>query len=335
MIIRLSTLGNVAMLVPTLTQLSMTYPDDRFVLVALKPLQPLLYGLDNFRFHEADAQVEAGRGLWQLAKQIAAYQPSKVFDLQGDYRGMLLRWMMRLRHIPTACIRRGAAERRRLIRLGAERCNRIKTESERYYDTFVAGGLRPTGDVLPMKVNSEALSDVKQLFGEKKGHWIGIAPFAKHVSNVLPYKTMKELIGYYAHQPDTRVFLFGGGHIEIEMLRQWSSLWPNVESVSDRLSMGGELELMRLIDGMICMDSANQHLAAIVGCPILSIWCGTHPYMGFAAWGKANTQMLSLPLTCRPCSIHGTNTCKYRNFACKAITSEQIAERFNSMLSNK
>ena len=332
MIIRLSSLGNVAMLVPTLTQLSRTYPDDRFVLVSLKPLQPLLNGLTNFRFHEAPAEVEQGRGLARLAAQIAAYQPNKVFDLQGDYRGRLLRWLLRWKHIPVFGIDRGSKERRRLMRMGFERCGPIKTESERYYDTFALGGLQPAGDVPLMPIDDEAKQNVLQLFGSKQERWIGIAPFAKHLSNVLPYKTMKEVIGYYAAQQDTRVFLFGAGRVETEMLKQWASLWPNVESVTNQLPLSGELELMRMIDGLLCMDSANQHLAALVGCPILSIWCGTHPYMGYAAWGKSNTQILSLPITCRPCSIHGTDQCKYRNFACKAFTSEQIIEHFDKML---
>lgn len=335
MIIRLSSLGNVAMLVPTLTQLSRTYANDRFVLVSLKPLQPLLNGLSNFRFHEASEDVEHGHGLLRLAGQIAGYKPDKVFDLQGDYRGQLLRWMLRWRHIPVYGIDRGSKERRKLMRLGFDRCNPIKTESERYYDTFTMGGLQPAGDVPLIPIDEQAKEKVTHLFGEKKERWIGIAPFAKHLSNILPYKTMKEVIGHYATQTDTRVFLFGAGHVETEMLRQWASLWPNVESVTNQLQLSGELELMRMVDGLLCMDSANQHLGALVGCPILSIWCGTHPYMGYAAWGKANTQVLSLPITCRPCTIHGTDRCKYRNFACKAFSSEQIIERFDKMLDGK
>ena len=276
--------------------------------------------------------MEHSHGLYRLFKQIMALHPTKVFDVQDDLRTRFVRYLLKWHNVPTRAIHTGMRERRALSRKGYESAAPLKPEVERYADTFRDGGIVPAGEVPVMLVNPEAAKKVSELFGPKKGRWIGIAPFAKHLSNVLPFKTMKEIIAIYAAQPDTRIFLFGAGHVETEMLRQWASLWPNVESVTNQLPLDGELELMRHIDGLLCMDSANQHLAALVGCPTLSIWCGTHTYMGFAAWGKANTQVLSLPVTCRPCSIHGTERCKYRNFACKALTVEQIVGRFDKML---
>lgn len=322
------------MLVPVVTQLSKTYPNDEFIVVALKPLADLFYGLTNVRFHEASSEVEHSHGLYRLYKQIVAFNPTKVFDLQDDFRTRAVRYLLRWKKVPVRVINLGSRERRALSRTGYENATPLKPEVDRYADTFRDGGLVPAGDVPLMPVNMHAAQQVEQLFGQKKGRWIGIAPFAKHLSNVLPFKTMKDVIAYYAQQPDTRIFLFGAGHVETEMLRQWASLWDNVESVTNQLALDGELELMRRIDALLCMDSANQHLAALVGCPTLSIWCGTHTYMGFAAWGKANTQVLSLPVSCRPCSIHGTERCKYRNFACKAFTPEAIIERFNKLLIN-
>lgn len=331
-ILRLSSLGNVAMLVPIVTQLSQTYPNDEFIVISLKPLEALFYGLKNVRFIEAAPEVEHARGLYRLSKQIRAFNPAKVFDVQNDFRTRIVRYFLHCHKITTSTINTGMRERRALSRTGYEQNSPLKPEVERYADTFRNGGITPAGEVPVIAINPSAEAKVKELFGEKKGRWIGIAPFAKHLSNVLPYKTMKDVISAYAQEPDTRIFLFGAGHVETEMLRQWASLWDNVESVTNQLPLDGELELMRKIDGLLCMDSANQHLAALVGCPTLSIWCGTHTYMGFAAWGKANTQIMSLPVTCRPCSIHGTEKCKYRNFACKAFTAEQIVERFNKLL---
>lgn len=331
-VLRLSSLGNVAMLVPVMNQLSQTYPNDEFVVMSLKPLADLFYGLKNVRFVEVAPELEHSHKLCSLAKQIKALNPAKVFDLQNDFRTRVVRYVLHFYAIPTCTIDLGTRERRALSRAGFEKSTPLKPEVERYADTFRSGGLIPAGEVPLMKVNTQAAEKVQALFGKKTERWIGIAPFAKHLSNVLPYKTMKDVIGYYAQQPNTRIFLFGAGHVETEMLRQWASLWDNVESVTNQLPLDGELELMRQTDALLCMDSANQHLAALVGCPTLSIWCGTHTYMGFAAWGKANTQILSLPVSCRPCSIHGTERCRYRNFACKALSPELIIERFNKLL---
>lgn len=319
------------MLVPVVAELSQANPDDEFVVMALKPLADLFHGLPNVRYHEVEHEVEFGHGLLGLYRQIRAYQPTQVFDLQDDRRTRVLRLLLWLNKVPVSTIYTGRREHIALIRAGYEQSTPLKPELERYADTFKAGRLMLNDDEWLVPVNPTGVKKVEQVFGRKHGRWIGIAPFAKHQSNMLPYRTMKEVIAYYAQQPDTRIFLFGAGHIEAEMLRQWASLWENVESVTNQLALDGELELMRQIDGLLCMDSANQHLAALVGCKTLSIWCGTHPFMGFATQSKTN-QILSLPVSCRPCTVHGTEKCVYRNFACKAFTADMITERFNAVI---
>lgn len=323
------------MLVPVVAQLSRSYPDDEFVVIALKPLAALFHGLNNVRYVEATQDVESLQGLYRLTRQILSYSPSKVFDLQGDWRTRVVRWLLRWKGVPVFVTDSGSREQRALIHAGYDHSSPIKPETVRYADTFRKGGLTPTGETHLIPQNDAAADKVQRLFGSKSGRWIGIAPFAKHLSNVLPYKTMKAVIAHYAKQPDTRIFLFGAGHVEAEMLRQWASLWDNVESVTNHLALDGELELMRMIDGLLCMDSANQHLAALVGCPTMSVWCGTHPDMGFAARGKVEMQVLSLPVSCRPCTVHGTEHCKYHNFACKALTPEMIIEQFDKLLNKE
>jgi ADP-heptose:LPS heptosyltransferase len=89
-----------------------------------------------------------------------------------------------------------------------------------------------------------------------------------------------------------------------------------------------ELELMRSLDAMICMDSANQHLSSLVGLRAISIWCATHPMIGFAGWKqKADDMIQRQDLRCRPCACHGANHCKYGNYACREIEPETIIKR--------
>ena len=334
-VLRLSSLSNVAMLASVMARLSRAYPDDEFVVMALKPLADMFYGLPNVHYHEVNPDKESSCGVYGLYRQVMAYAPTRVFDLQADLRTRMLGWLLRWNKVPVSVLPSVRREQRALIRMGTEHSAPLLPEEERYAATFMMGGLEPKGERQLLPVNAEAVAKVQQLFGTKNGRWVGIAPFAKHRSNILSYKTMKEVIAYYAGRENTKVFLFGAGYIKTEMLRQWASLWDNVESVSNQLPLDGELELMRLIDGLLCMDSANQHLGALVGCRMLSIWCGTHPFMGSAAQCTTQMQILSLPVSCRPCSVHGTNTCKYRNFACKALTAEMIIERFDKLLGNK
>jgi ADP-heptose:LPS heptosyltransferase len=109
------------------------------------------------------------------------------------------------------------------------------------------------------------------------------------------------------------------------MLRQWSTVFPRTESVAGVVQLKEELELMRQLDVMICMDSANQHLSSLVGLRAISVWCATHPIIGFAGWKQDPNDIIQRhDLRCRPCTCHGTNHCRYGNYACRQIEAETI-----------
>ena len=145
---------------------------------------------------------------------------------------------------------------------------------------------------------------------------------------MLPYRVTKEVIQRLTEDEQTRVFLFGAGKIECEMLRQWASVFPRTESVAGTLRLEEELELMRQLDVMICMDSANQHLSSLVGLRAVSVWCATHPIIGFMGWKQDPKDIIQRQdLRCRPCTCHGTNHCRYGNYACRQIKAETIIEQ--------
>ena len=50
LIIRLATLGNVAMTVPVVASLSKRYPNDRFILAAKKDLSAMFASMPNVEF---------------------------------------------------------------------------------------------------------------------------------------------------------------------------------------------------------------------------------------------------------------------------------------------
>ena len=319
------------MSVPVVTSLSRRYPADTFVVVSRNRLASLFFGLPNVRFHEAELH-NGIKSIIQLFHELRAYHIDAVVDLQNTLRSYVLRTLFRMKHIPIYVINYGRKEKRHFILRGYKHSAPLKTEFARYADTFRQAGLESDDSFEAMPVNEQAQASVLQRYGAKTGTWIGIAPFAKNPSNMLPYRITKEVIAHYSRQPNTRVYLFGAGRIECEMLRQWASIFPNGVSVAGQLPLEEEIELMRSLDVLVGMDSANQHLGALAGACTVSIWCGTHPAMGFAAWKQPEERMLQTRLSCRPCTIHGTKKCKYHNFACTDISAQQIIQLINNQL---
>ena len=326
LVLRFSSLGNVAMLVPVLDIVARSNPHARFVVVARKRLGDLFCGMNNVSFlsveTEENGKTESVRSVYRRLKK--DYDITTVLDLQNNMKSRFLSFMFRLSGIPCLLIRRDKVAERRLLRKGYAESAPLTTQFEQYADVFRRAGLSMNADFNSLPVNAGAAGDVMHRFSEKNGSWLGIAPFAKSKTNMLPYRISKEVIAHFAAKQGTRIFLFGAGRVECDMLRQWAELYDNVESVAGELTLSQELELMRRLDLMICMDSANRHLASLVGLRCLTVWCGTHPFAGFGGWNIGGEIMMQQPLSCRPCTIHGRNTCKYRNFLCRQFTSAEI-----------
>ena len=328
LVLRFQSLGNVSMTVPVLESASRLQPEDTFVIVAKKRLNALFHGLENVKFHEVDFGDGSIKSLLRVYHELRQYHIDHVIDLQRVPRSLILRWLFRLRGVKNTVVRYGRVEKRILALFGARHDKVLPTEFERYAATFEAAGLKTDTRFTALPVNEQAAANIQTRFGKKTGRRIGFAPFARSRSNMLPYRTIKGLLAALSRQADTEVFLFGAGKIESELLRQWSGLYTNVISVAEQLPLEEELELMRTLDVMVCMDSANQHLASLVGLRAVSIWCGTHPKMGFYGWKQRPEDCIAVEnLMCRPCTVHGTNICRYRNYACRTITVEQILDK--------
>ncbi|MCR5050433.1 MAG: glycosyltransferase family 9 protein [Paludibacteraceae bacterium] len=322
LIIRFSTLGNVAMTVPVLASLSRRYPDDKFVVAGKKELNAMFAHMGNVFFHEVNNHLD-WRGVIRLWRELRDSVDS-VIDLQFVRRTRILDLLMLLSGKQVTHVHYGRIHKFLITWFGI--CKKqLPSEFDRYRDACRRAGLETDTDFDAIPIKTEAAEVIKQKFGTKEGRWIGLAPFAKSKSNMLPYSVTKEVIQELTANQDTRIFLFGAGRVECEMLRQWATVFPRTVSIAGSLLLEEELELMRQLDLMICMDSANQHLSSLVGLRAVSVWCATHPIIGFMGWKQDPKDIVQrLDLRCRPCTCHGTNHCRYGNFACRHINAKTI-----------
>lgn len=325
LIIRFSTLGNVAMTVPVVASLSRRYPNDQFIIASKKSLGAMFASMPNVRYHEVDNRLD-WHGVWALWRELRG-QVDAVIDLQNVLRTFVLGALMRWSGRRVTRVRYGRPHKRLIVWFGLRR-EMLISEFDRYRDAFRRAGLETDDSFTALPLNKAAAAAVSKRYGKKEGRWIGLAPFAKSKSNMLPYRVTKDVIEQLTADPQTRVFLFGAGVVESEMLRQWASVFPRTESVAGLLQLEQELELMRRLDVMICMDSANQHLSSLVGLRAISVWCATHPIIGFMGWKQREEDIIQRDdLRCRPCSCHGTNHCRYGNYACRQIEAEKIVSQ--------
>ena len=325
LIIRLATIGNVAMTVPVIASASRLYPDDHFIIAGKKDLASMFVSMPNVEYYEVDNHLD-WHGVYELRKNLKG-KVDVVIDLQNVRRTRVLDWLMRLSGKRVARVHYGRI-RKHLITVWGIGHKQLRSEFDRYRAAFRRAGLETDTAFTELPVNKNAAKEIKKAYGQKEGRWIGLAPFAKSKSNMLPYRVTKDIIEKLSKDENTHIFLFGAGVIESEMLRQWASVFPRTTSVAGLLNLAQELELMRMLDVMICMDSANQHLSSLVGLRAISVWCATHPMIGFMGWKQDPKDIIQRnDLACRPCACHGTNHCRYGNYACREIEAETIIQR--------
>ena len=191
LIIRLATLGNVAMTVPVVASLSRRYPNDRFVVASKKDLGAMFAAMPNVRFWEVDNHL-SWKGVWALWRALRD-QVDEVIDLQDVPRTRVLRTLLWLSGKKVTSVRYGRF-RKHLITLFGFGRKPLPTEFERYADTFRRAGLETDTEFTALPMNEAAAKTIEERYGEKKGRWIGLAPFAKSRSNMLPYRVTKDII---------------------------------------------------------------------------------------------------------------------------------------------
>ncbi|GHU80298.1 glycosyl transferase family 1 [Bacteroidia bacterium] len=341
LVIRLSSLGDVAILIPTLYSVASKNPDDTFLLITKKPLQPLFFNKpDNLEIFPMQSKsrhsgfwglVRAVRDINEIIKQIKNNSLGKdnsgillkVADLHAVIRSAIVDFFFMLEGAKIAVIDKSRLARQALVRRENKRFVPLRTSLSRYQEVFTKLGYDTTlsfNGFYP-KENPETET------------WIGIAPFAKHLGKIYPFEQMEEVIRILNDRPETRIFLFGGKE-ESPLLEAWTKKYKQVESVAGLMPFPDELSLMNRLDLMLSMDSANMHLASLVNTPVVSVWGATHPYAGFYGYNQNPENAVQIDLSCRPCSIFGDKPCWRGDYACLTrITPQMIVEKINSLLS--
>ncbi len=319
LIIRFSALGDIAMTVPVVHDLAMQYPDLDITILSREMARPLFEGMpSNVHIFGADLKGRH-KGLIGLCRLWCDAHMSD-FDYIADCHDVLrthwLRAEARLRCKKVAKIDKGRRGKKALTRQNNKVFTQQATSFERYAKVLEKLGY-------PVKPNFVKL-DYSSFCETQKAPsetWIGIAPFAKHEAKVYPMEKMEQVIKTMDERENTTLFLFGGGEEEKRQIAELCAKYPNVKAAQSQHGLAGELALMGQLDVMLSMDSANMHLASLVGTRVVSIWGGTHPYAGFLGWNQK-------PSDCIQLSVYGNKPCLRGDYACmNSIAPSQILEK--------
>lgn len=335
LISRFSALGDIAMTLPSVYNACYANPDDRFYFLTRKhPAQIFINKPENLTVIGVDLDnYEGVRGIMMLSRALRKrYDIDTYIDLHDVLRTKLLRGFLKAAGCKVRHIHKGREEKRKLTRPNKKVLIQLKPTVERYEEVFQRAGIR-------------LASVFRSLYGDGKGsplqfvdicppkqkgeYWMAVAPFAKHQGKIYPFELMKRVVVHFASKENTRIFMFGFGDEESGQIKQLSSEYSNIVNMAEKSAgIPTELALLSHCDVMLSMDSANMHLASLVGLRTVSIWGATHPYTGFMGWNQKKTDAVQLDMTCRPCSVFGNKPCLRGDYHClQGITPQMVIQR--------
>ena len=307
LVIRLSALGDVAMTIPVLYPVCKANPGTRFIMLTKKwPASMFHDRPDNLMVLGIDTKDYKGLfGLMRLAAQLRRqYDIDSVADLDKE-RG----------------------RRKALITHRSE--EPVTQTIERYRRVFEQLGLDAPDNFTRLFDGKELPSSPIVLEKPQGERWIAISPFSAHEGKVYPLAMMEQVIDILSQRQNLRIFLMGGGKDEKIALRSIARKHKNVISMAEiKHGFLDEYALLAKCDLMLTMDSANMHLASLMGLKALTIWGATAPQCGFRGYGQTSTCDIQLDMECRPCSIYGERECQFGDYRCLSrIAPEQVANR--------
>lgn len=327
LVIRLSALGDVALMAPVVKAYAVANPGVRFTVAGPPMLQPLFAGEPNVEF----LGLKKKQSFVKIYKALDAVGADTVVDLHKVNRVGFAVVLLRLRHLLDLHYRIFALRKGKLSRwlyLHHWRRDPRRPQWQRYDDVFRRVGLKRGG--LALCNDTDRTPPTTHCPLPTK---IGVAPFAQHAGKIWPEERTEALVCMLSERGH-EVALFGSKD-EAPVLERWARHYRGVSSMAGRLPFAEELEVIRGLSLMVSMDSANMHFASAVGVPVVSIWGATHPDFGFYGFGQDRANALCADLPCQPCSAYGSKPCRYGDRRCmEAVTPEMVLEKIEAMLKN-
>lgn len=340
-------MGDVALAAPVIRAFVQRYPDCWVTLVTREKFRVFFDGIPHVRVIGADFdnQHKGFPGLLKLFSQLRTLGPFEaVLDIHQNLRSGVLKSLFRLMGVPCYTIDKGRADKKALTRRENKLRKPLPHSIDRYAAVFARAGY-PITPARPFQFSAQpgAAQELAHFLAKQSmapdTHWLGIAPFAQHTPKMWPFERFAPLLDQLTAQLPLTIFLFGGGVAEIAQLETLRQRFPQAIRVAGQLSLSAELALIQQLNGMVCMDSGNMHLAALSGTPVLSIWGATHPDAGFGPWGQGEEAIVQLPadaLACRPCSVFGNKPCWRGDLACLyELSVDTVAQRAVQLLTTQ
>lgn len=166
-----------------------------------------------------------------------------------------------------------------------------------------------------------------------KRRLIALAPGSVWPTKRWPAENWGKLAGLLEENGFQTVFI--GSQKDRHLLPEISTAFKKIEQENSmgEFTLRQTANLLSRCSLLISNDSAPTHLSVAMRTRVLTIFGPTIPGFGFYPYGKNDRIAQVEGLDCRPCSIHGGNSCPKKHFKCmRDLTAEMVFRIARGML---
>ena len=334
LILRLSSMGDVLLTLPVIRGILDHNPGMQLLFVTNRNFIPYFDGIPGLTLiaYDPGNGHKGITGIVRLFKEIRRYHFEAVIDLHGVLRTWVLDSIFLLSGHKVFTINKHRKLRRRIL---TERQTGISVPRtvDRYFMAFEKAGLR--GGISENPFHFEHInSQSDPVTGQSLR--IGIAPLSRHTTKNWGLVNVQTLISLLQDRYLTEIHLFGGRD---ERVALGGITGAGVFNHAGIASPSEEIGLISTMNAFVSMDSANMHLASIIGVPVVSVWGATDPKLGFGPlYQPDDFAIFADPdqVTCRPCSVYGEKPCMRKDspmICMHSISPDQVMNKLIKILS--
>lgn len=328
LIIHTAFIGDIVLSTPLIKKIKDTYPDSDITYVTTPVGEAILKNnpyLNNIIVYDKRGKHKGIKGVWELGKRLRYENFNMVITPHRYLRSSILSWLSRSPVRKGYDIASGSFLFTEKIKYDREKheveklLSFIDPENKKRYEIELF-----PGEIEKMK--GENFWKMNEL-SEKKV--VVLAPGSKWFTKQWPVEYFNQLSEKLKELSNIKIVVVGG--------KDEINLSIETENIIDMRGKTTLLELADILsraDVVVTNDSSPIHIASAFKKPrIFALFGPTIEKFGFFPW-SLNSQVFQVKdLKCRPCGIHGGNTCPEKHFKCmRDILPEEVFKEIKKYL---
>lgn len=303
LVIRFSSLGDVVLTTGVLRYIKTIKPDVNIHVITADRFKDVFEGLP---FITMVYGLNRGKGLRELPDIIRSMPDfDAVIDLHDNLRSLILKFLL---GVTSFTYVKNSMARRLFVKFRL--CSKYLTNHtvEKYFEPFA-------------RIFNLKLPDIERLRPCLSQQEVAKKPVKTVVIHPFASKKCKEWVYFYELcekfiNNGIKVVVIGEGAINLP---------PQVDDKTGFVPLEILKENISGCDLFLSTDSGPMHIGTALNVPTVAIFGPTTKELGFYPQFSNVSVIENNNISCRPCHIHGPNSCPKKHFQCmRSITDEQV-----------